>query len=52
MGKEDYKSVKDVFKDYRTIEKDMLEARIKSINLLKKTNLLELIILSLSLIHI
>ena len=46
MGKEDYKSVKDVFKDYRTIEKDMLEARIKSINLFKKTNLLELIILS------
>ena len=46
MSKEEYKAVKDVFKDYKTIEKDILDAKIKSINLFKKTNLLELILLA------
>ena len=46
MNSEEYKAVKDVFKDYRSIEKDLLEARIKSINLFKKTNSLELILLA------
>ena len=36
MNNEDYKVVKDVFKDYRAIEKELLEARIKSMNLFKK----------------
>lgn len=46
MSKEEFKAVKDVFKDYKTIEKDILEAKIKSINLFKKTNSLELVLLA------
>jgi len=46
MNNQDYKAIKDVFKDYKTIEKEILEAKIKSINLFKKTNSLELILLT------
>jgi len=46
MEKQEYKAVKDVFKDYKTIDKTILEAKIKSINLFKKTNSLELILLA------
>ena len=40
------KQVKDVFKDYRAINKELLDAKIKSMNLFKKTNSLELVLLS------
>lgn len=52
MNKEEYKAVQEVFKDYRSIQKELLEAKIKSINLFKKTNSLELILLSEKLIKI
>lgn len=52
MNKEEYKAVKDVFKDYKTIEKDLLEAKIKKINLFKKTNSLELVLLAKKIIKI
>ena len=46
MNNETYKAVKDVFKDYKSIEKELLESKIKSINLFKKTNSLEIILLA------
>ena len=46
MKDQEYKAVKDVFKDYRTIEKDILEAKIKVMNLFKKTNSLEFVLLA------
>lgn len=46
MNKEEYKAVQEVFKDYRSIQKELLEAKIKSINLFKKTNSLELVLVS------
>ena len=46
MNNETYKAVKDVFKDYKSIEKELLELKIKSINLFKKTNSLEIILLA------
>lgn len=46
MNNEEYKKVKDVFKDYHSIQKELLEANIKSMNLFKKTNALEMILLS------
>ncbi len=52
MRKEEYKAVQEVFKDYRSIQKELLEAKIKSINLFKKTNSLELILVSPKIISI
>ena len=40
------KQVKDVFKDYRAINKELLDAKIKSMNLFKKTNSLELVLIT------
>lgn len=42
MEQNELKQVKEVFKDYRTVNKELLEARIESMNLFKKTNSLEL----------
>ena len=52
MSKEEYKTIKEVFKDYRSIEQEVLEARIKEINLFKKTNTLILTLLTKKLIKI
>lgn len=52
MKSEEYKTVKEVFKDYRCINQELSEAKIKSINLFKKTNTLELILLSKIIIKI
>jgi len=52
VRKEEYKAVQEVFKDYRSIQKELLEAKIKSINLFKKTNSLELILVSPKIISI
>ena len=46
MEQNTLKQVKDVFKDYNTINKEIVEARIKSMNLFKKTNSLELVLLT------
>ena len=46
MEQDGLKQVKEVFKDYRAINKELLESRIKSMNLFKKTNSLEIIILT------
>lgn len=46
MSKQEYKTVKGVFKDYRCIGQELSESKIKSINLFKKTNSLEIILLA------
>ena len=44
MEKVALKQVKDVFKDYKAINKELVEAKIKSMNLFKKTNTLEIVL--------
>ena len=46
MEQNGLKQVKDVFKDYHAINKELTEAQIKSMNLFKKTNSLELVLLT------
>ena len=44
MSQEEYKTLKEVFKDYYFNNPNLSESKIKSINLFKKTNSLELIL--------
>ena len=52
MSNEEYKTVKDVFKDYYFSNQILAESKIKSINLFKKTNSLELILCAEKLVKI
>ena len=44
MSQEEYKTLKELFKDYYFNNPNLSESKIKSINLFKKTNSLELIL--------
>ena len=46
MNNQELKTVKEVFKDYRAIGQELVESKIKSINLFKKTNSLEIVLLA------
>ena len=46
MNQDELKQVKNVFKDYRSINRELLEAKIKLMNLFKKTNSLQLVLLT------
>ena len=46
MEQEGLKQVKEVFKDYKAINKELIESKIKSMNLFKKTNSLEIILIT------
>ena len=46
MKQEELKEVQEVFKDYRTINKELLKTKIISMNLFKKTNSLKINLLS------
>ena len=46
MNNQEFKIVKEVFKDYRAIGQELVESKIKSINLFKKTNSLEIVLLA------
>ena len=46
MEQDVLKQLKEVFKDYRTVNKELLESKIKSMNLFKKTNSLEIVLIS------
>ena len=41
MSQEEYKTLKEVFKDFYSNNKDLLSSTVKSVNLFKKTNTLE-----------
>ena len=40
----EYKILKDVFRDYNSSSLELLNSKVKSINLFKKTNTLEIIL--------
>ena len=46
MGEENYKTVKQVFQDYHCIWQELAEAKIKSINLFKKTNFISIVLIT------
>ncbi len=46
MKEETYKTVKEVFQDYHCIWQELAEAKIKAINLFKKTNFISIILLA------
>lgn len=44
--KQEYKMVRDVFRDFNTSGLELMESKVKSINLFKKTNTLETVLLT------
>ena len=52
MGEENYKTVKQVFQDYHCIWQELAEAKIKSINLFKKTNFISIVLITKERINI
>ena len=50
--KQEYKHVREVFRDFSSSNQHIMEAKVKAINLFKKTNTLEITLLSNTLIEV